>query len=652
MLSPDYLRRITERTEQKVAEVNEYLIDKIVKRIVRLFEETGEIKLIPSSLLDIKKQQNAGKLLEEIQGEVEKRLPDIKNEVRRAFHDAGAKIADDVNATTGQILHAEQEKGNLSDVEMPQFESRQKAIRISELNMTDKEISCLESAYRRTEGEIYNLTKTTASQAQKAFIEACDAAYFKATHGTSLDTAIADAIKEVSAKGMTVIHYKSGHEDKIEVAIARAVRTGVNQANGDITLTRCAEAGVNYVVASSHIGARVTPYADYRTHADWQGKVYSLDWDNPVLSKYTPQAHEQPKGEFSFLNRMREFFQKQKNKKYKDFIETCGYGKMLGICGINCRHSYGLFYPGISINNQKQYDSEENKKRYQVEQRQRAMERAIRKTKRELNALDNSGLENEEVNTRRRELKQLLYNQDDAYQEYCRKNRLNPLNYRLQIAKTYGINNSVNKIFEYQYKGNAKFSSGESMSQYMDQLNNALSESVGNPIMISNLRNMMCYEWEADKNIGSFMYNPTEDKLLYNPDVHLPDFNMNSVLIHEFTHKIDVTVYKSWENESFINAIKRTREYIIQNEQLFAGALEIDGRYYANGEINDIIAAITEGRITTMFSHETEYWNCITVASEIFANISVLDVLNLDGKNEFDGFLNLIYDAYIQMVEG
>lgn len=40
------------------------------------------------------------------------------------------------------------------------------------------------------------------------------------------------------------------------------------------------------------------------------------------------------------------------------------------------------------------------------------------------------------------------------------------------------------------------------------------------------------------------------------------------------------------------------------------------------------------------------------VPAEVFANISTLDILEINGKNEIDGFLNLIYDAYVKMVEG
>lgn len=632
MLSPEYLRMITERTEQKVSEVNEYLTTKIIKRIVKLFEETGEVKLIPSSLLDLKKQQFAGRLLDEIQAELEKQLPNIRNEIRRAFYDAGAKIANDVNATTGEILKTVQRNGDLKDISVPKFESKQKASKLSDLNMTEKEISCLESAYRRTQGELYNLTKTSANSAQQTFIRACDTAYFKATHGTSLDTAIVEAIREVSEKGITTVHYASGHEDKIEVAIARAVRAGVNQANGDITLTRCAEAGVNYVITSSHIGARVTPYADYRTHADWQGQVYNLNWGSPELAQYEPQLHEKPKGKFSFLNNMKEFFQNQKNKKYKDFIETCGYGKMLGICGINCRHSFGLFYPGISINNQIQYDSEENKKRYQQEQKQRAMERGIRLIKRELNVLDGSGLDSAEAKMRKCELKELLQTKDVEYKSYCQKNGLKPLNYRLQVAKVSGVNNvgvvlsedsdtlkslrkkvekGINKKIEHapikleDWKNEHKDSIMNVIQNAPDKIRQA-TEKYSDKIKIFN-----------EKLLGSAY--ASGKGIAFNVNKDLTDKRGRwTAFFHEMGHIIDRCTgrissrfpeFRKFLISDFENiANEYQKVYNMDKKSTYAeisNVLESSAKYHS---ISDLIGGITNNECCGAYTHDSDYW--------------------------------------------
>ena len=84
---------------------------------------------------------------------------------------------------TRKVIDIEHEKGELRDIpELPNVTDMEKAgIPNSEkdLNLTPKEIRMLEAAYNRTNGEIYNITGTTASVAQQSFIDACDTAYWK-----------------------------------------------------------------------------------------------------------------------------------------------------------------------------------------------------------------------------------------------------------------------------------------------------------------------------------------------------------------------------------------------------------------------------------------------------------------------------------------
>ena len=311
--------------------------------LINTFDALGEVKLIPSSILDIRKQENSGMLMSEIQKAVEQSLPEMKKKVRRAFKDAGAQIADDLNDATIKAIQYEQAHGNMLDIIIPEFVAASYAAKEKDLNMTDVEIAKLKSAYEATCGDPENFTRTAPTTANKAYLNACDKAYFKVMHGVSLNAAVVEAIEDLSRKGVEVISY-GGRQERIEVAVARAVRTGVNHANGDITLTRAAESGAKYVIVSQHIGARVTSTEDFTNHSWWQGQVYSINWDDPVMSKYNVQ--EVPAGKMSFIATMKEHIQEQKNRKYKDFIQTCGYGQMLGICGINCRHSFGLFWPG------------------------------------------------------------------------------------------------------------------------------------------------------------------------------------------------------------------------------------------------------------------------------------------------------------------
>lgn len=451
MLTPRYLREIIEATEKKVGQINDYLVSRIVDRIISVYENTGEVNINPASMHDALKMESAGKLFDEIQEELARRMPEIQKEVRTAFYDAAGKIDADMYDFTRKVIDIEHEKGELRDIPgLPNITDMEKVglpSSAKDLNLTPKEIRMLESAYNRTNGEIYNITGTTASAAQQSFIDACDTAYWKIAHGVSSGAAITEAIEEVAAKGITTVHY-GNRQDKIEVAIARAVRTGINQANGDIKLTRCAEMGVGYVVVSAHVGARVTACEDYTNHAYWQGKVYSLDWNSPVLNKYQPTQQEIQENQraYGFLDKIKRFLKRLTGKKYEDFITSCGYGQMLGICGINCRHSFDPFWEGISINTWKPIDPKENKQRYELEQKQRAMERKIRNIKRQKNAFDNAESKDEqvqkEIKEKRREINKLLKQQREEYRQFCKDNRLSTDTYRLQIAKVHGINNT------------------------------------------------------------------------------------------------------------------------------------------------------------------------------------------------------------------
>lgn len=514
-------------------------------------------------------------------------------------------------------------------------------------SQSERMLRILDATYRATLGELHNLTMTTADVSQQLLINTLNETQWKVATGMqSKNQAVADAIEKVSADGIDVM-YGSGVMRSIESVVRICVTTGINQACAQISLQNCESMGTDLVLTSSHPGARTGD--GYKGHVNWQGRVFSLSGNS---------------------------------KKYPSFKEECGYGLKQGICGINCRHSFFPYIDGVSQNQFERYDSEKDKAKYANQQKQRKMERDIRTTKRQLQGMQESMNATGETDVRdvlQEKYDRLAYKlrtQKEKYNMFCADNKLVPQTERMKVAgfkraqasKASGrarayehwknstelgkLASKSNNILEYGYKGNARFSSGQTMTQYMEDLQNALNASNGNQTMASNIKAMMGYEWHADKNVESFMYDPINDKLLYNPDVNLEDFNMNAVLVHEMAHKLDVQVYKSWENKGFIEAINKTKDYILQNKSVFENALAQGGQYYANVELNDIISAITRGEISTWYSHEASYWNDITVAAEIFANLTSVDLLHLNGVMETDGFLNLIYDSYLQIVEG
>ena len=85
----------------------------------------------------------------------------------------------------------------------------------------------------------------------------------------------------------------------------------------------------------------------HQNHAEWQGKVYSSE----------------------------------------EMVTDLGEGLVDGFAGVNCRHRKYPFIKGVSIEPPPTLNMDELEHVYKLEQRQRRMERGIRTTKREINAL-------------------------------------------------------------------------------------------------------------------------------------------------------------------------------------------------------------------------------------------------------------------------
>ena len=266
------------------------------------------------------------------------------------------------------------------------------------LTQSPELIRLMQRNYSATMGEWTNFTRTMTGEAQKLFINELDKAYTLVSTGAlSYTAAVKEVINNIASNGVTVT-YPTGHADTIETATLRAVRTGVSQATAQIQLARMDEMNHDLVIVSSHLGARPS-------HAEWQGKIYS-----------------------------------RTGTKYPHFQQSTGYGTVTGLCGANCRHSFGPYFEGAD-NPYEQYDSEENRIQYEKEQRQRTLERRIRDTKREVmakkEAVDSCKDDKLkfELDMEYQRKAALLKKQNAAYNDYCQRNNLRPLSDRIQVAK-------------------------------------------------------------------------------------------------------------------------------------------------------------------------------------------------------------------------
>lgn len=237
------------------------------------------------------------------------------------------------------------------------------------LNQSPAMLDVMMTGLEKTNWTLKNFVSTTALSGQSAFIDAADLAYMQITTGAfDYNTAIKNAVIEVADRGLRVIQF-TGRDERLDVAVRRAVLTGVNQTAGMLTEARADEMGTDLVQTSAHIGARNQGDVP-ENHEMWQGRVFS-----------------------------------RTGVDYPNFYEITGYGTGEGLCGWNCRHSFYPFFEGLSEPAYKEAELENyadktvtyNGKEmswYEATQQQRAIERKIREWKRKAGALEAAGMDN------------------------------------------------------------------------------------------------------------------------------------------------------------------------------------------------------------------------------------------------------------------
>ena len=383
MLSPDYLARIAEGSEEIASQLHTYIIGQIIDRMMIRIGRGDDYLLTSSDRWRIQILRDAGYLLKDITAELSKITNRQEKEIKAAMEEAGIKAL--------EYDHKIYEAAGLSPIPLTQSPQ---LIRLMERNMD------------ATMGEWKNYTRTTAEAAQRLFINECDNAYHLVSSGAvSYTQAVKEAVNNVISGGV-IVHYPSGHKDTIETATARAVRTGVAQATGDISIKRMEEMDWDIILVSAHIGARTGDGGQNPgNHLWWQGQFYSRTG---------------------------------KDKRFPPFSQT-GYGTGEGLCGWNCRHSFGS---GDGVNNPyKDIQTADNYKVEQLEERQRTLELRIRKTKREVMGMqeavdkckDESAKFEMQLELDRKSY--LLQRQNKAYNEFCKENDLRTQQERLQIAR-------------------------------------------------------------------------------------------------------------------------------------------------------------------------------------------------------------------------
>lgn len=327
MLTPQYYDKLTAELIKLYSDLDNAIISDIVRRLLKAGDVTDTARW------QIQQLQESGMLYNDILSEISRLTDATQKQVRDLFEDAGIQAIKNDNVR----YHAAGLEGIIK--------------------MSDAALQVLNAGYEKCSGNLSNLTLTTANTSQQAYITACNNAYMQITSGAfDYNTAIRNAVKAAASEGTEVL-YPSGHRDKLDVAVRRAVLTGIGQTCRTLSETNAQDLGCDLMEITAHAGARPS-------HAEWQGQIVSLSGRKGYLSK-----------------------------------DDIGYGTGDGFGGWNCRHDWHPFFEGISS---RAYDDAELKKlnernieyngekytEYEISQMQRKFERDIRKLKREAVAAD------------------------------------------------------------------------------------------------------------------------------------------------------------------------------------------------------------------------------------------------------------------------
>ena len=165
-------------------------------------------------------------------------------------------------------------------------------------------------------------------------------------------------------------------------------------------------------------------------------------------------------------------------------------------------------------------------------------------------------------------------------------------------------------------------------------------------------------EYQLNERLNSaFAYIPKLDVIQYNPKVSNYDlYDMNYVLAHELSHRMDIRDYRSWEDEKFITAVENTKKIVYNYVNEIKTWFIPGGKYENDMALSDIISALTEGDPALnnflYVGHRKNYWlkDKNRIFFEMFANMSSINTLNSKGKPEFKRLLKEIYKAYRELI--
>lgn len=300
---------------------------------------------------------------------------------------------------------------------------------------------------------------TPLSQVYTKYLDA--ACYDIVTGAFDYNSVLRRVVTQLTNSGLRQIDYSSGRANRVDVVARRAIMTAVSQITGKISEYNAQKLGTEYFEVEWHAGARPT-------HAVWQGRVWSKE----------------------------------------QLYSVCGLGTVTGLLGVNCYHTYHLFFPGLSERNWtddwlEEQNRKENEPReflgkeytlYEAKQRQRQMETAMRAQREKVKLLQAGGADQDEVILHKAKYQGQL----NEYSRFCRKMSLTEERERIYLDMMGEIatnNKSQNSIFHPEMIKNAT----KDIAQYK-RYKEVLGDSVGSLAKFGQVKYNDSEQWEKLQN--------------------------------------------------------------------------------------------------------------------------------------------------------
>lgn len=341
MLSPEYMERVTDYLIELYQDLEDAILEDIAKRI----KKNGYLTATAERQAEVLIQN--GYTAEEIESLLKPHLADIDEEISDIIARSSLKHYED------EVMAYRSVNKRLVDL------SRNKHVE----NIIDNAMERLilgNANITKSLGVVYNGQNIGINDFYKTTLN--QAAFKVASGAFSSQQVVRSIVNDLSNSGIRVINYQqSGRNYTVESASKMLVRTTLNQMTGEISLANARDMDQDLMEISAHAGARPS-------HAEWQGQIVSLSGDN---TKYLS-------------------------------LDDIGYGEVTGFMGANCRHNWYPFFEGISERvwtkemlddiDPEPFEFEDKEYTYyEATQKQRQIERTIRKYKHRVMMYDKVG---------------------------------------------------------------------------------------------------------------------------------------------------------------------------------------------------------------------------------------------------------------------